>query len=32
MHTVGTVIDFEVDCILLDGEKTQKTGNQHGYQ
>ena len=30
--TVGTVIDFEQDCILLDGEKTQKTGNQHGYQ
>lgn len=32
MHTVGTVIGFEEDCILLDGEKTQKTGNQHGYQ
>ena len=29
MHTVGTVIGFEEDCILLDREKTQKTGNQH---
>ena len=24
MHAVGTMLDFEEDCILLDGERIQK--------
>ena len=24
MHAVGTVIDFEEDCMLLDGERIEK--------
>ena len=24
MHAVGTVIDFEEDCIFLDGERIEK--------
>ena len=32
MHAVGTVIELEDDCILLDGEKIEKGWNQHGEQ
>ena len=24
MHAVGTVVDFEEDCILMDGERIEK--------